>query len=89
MQRLAGRGLALDDSDRLAGQLLAFLEGNPGLSWVSYGDEAGTFNEPGGLSIAGGKLYVADTSSHRIRVVDLDTRAVTTLELQGVTELKH
>ena len=48
------------------------------------GDEPGTFNEPGGLSIAGGKLYVADSSSHRIRVVELDTRAVSTLELTGV-----
>src|SRR5947209_1710659 len=43
MQNLGDKGLALDDSDRLAGQLLAFLKGNPGLSWVSYGDEAGTF----------------------------------------------
>ncbi len=48
------------------------------------GDTPGTFNEPGGISIANGKLYVADTSSHRIRIVDLETRAVSTLELQGV-----
>jgi hypothetical protein len=48
------------------------------------GDTKGTFNEPGGLSIADGKLYVADTSSHQIRIVDLETRAVSTLELQGV-----
>jgi hypothetical protein len=43
LRRLADKGLALDDSDRLAGQLLAFLEANPGPSWVSYGDESGTF----------------------------------------------
>ncbi len=43
-----------------------------------------TFDEPGGLSLAGGKLYVADTNAHRIRVVDVQTRAVSTLELQGV-----
>jgi DNA-binding beta-propeller fold protein YncE len=42
------------------------------------------FNEPGGLSIAYGKLYVADTNAHRIRVVDLKTNAVSTLELEGV-----
>jgi thiol-disulfide isomerase/thioredoxin len=42
------------------------------------------FNEPGGLSFAGNKLYVADTNGHRIRVVDLETRAVSTLSLQGV-----
>ena len=40
---LAGGGLAVDDPDRLAPQLLAVLDANPGLSWVSYGDEAGTF----------------------------------------------
>lgn len=42
------------------------------------------FNEPAGLSVAGGKLYVADTNVHRIRVVDLKTKAVTTLQLTGV-----
>ena len=29
------------------------------------------FNEPGGLSFAGDKLYIADTNNHRIQVVDL------------------
>jgi sugar lactone lactonase YvrE len=43
-----------------------------------------TFYEPGGVSIGGNKLYVADTNAHRIRVVDMQTRAVTTLTLQGV-----
>jgi len=43
------------------------------------------FNEPAGLSMANGKLYVADTNAHRIRIVDLKTKAVTTLELKGVT----
>jgi DNA-binding beta-propeller fold protein YncE/cytochrome oxidase Cu insertion factor (SCO1/SenC/PrrC family) len=42
------------------------------------------FSEPGGISCAGGKLYVADTNAHRIRVVDLNTKAVSTLKLQGV-----
>ncbi len=40
---LAGKGLAVDDPERLAPQLLAVLKANPGLSWVSYGDESGTF----------------------------------------------
>ncbi|MBN1911936.1 MAG: hypothetical protein JW818_19600, partial [Pirellulales bacterium] len=30
-----------------------------------------TFDEPGGLSVAGDKLYVADTNNHLIRVIDL------------------
>lgn len=42
------------------------------------------FDEPGGLSIANGNLYVADTNAHRIRVVDLQTKAVSTLQLEGV-----
>ncbi len=42
------------------------------------------FSEPGGICYADGKLYVADTNAHRIRVVDLKTKAVSTLKLQGV-----
>jgi hypothetical protein len=42
------------------------------------------FAEPAGISGAGDKLYVADTNAHRIRVVDLKTRVVSTLALQGV-----
>ncbi len=30
-----------------------------------------SFSEPGGLSVAGNLLYVADTNNHRVRVVDL------------------
>jgi sigma-B regulation protein RsbU (phosphoserine phosphatase) len=41
--QLADKGLAVDDPERLAPQLLAVLEANPGFSWVSYGDENGTF----------------------------------------------
>ena len=39
------------------------------------------FHEPGGLSAAADKLYVADTNNHAIRVADLRTKEVTTLEL--------
>ena len=42
------------------------------------------FNEPGGLSVAGNKLYVADTNNHEIRVVDLKTGDVRTLKLEGL-----
>jgi DNA-binding beta-propeller fold protein YncE len=37
------------------------------------------FNEPGGLSYADGKLYIADTNNHLIRVIDLATSEVTTV----------
>jgi DNA-binding beta-propeller fold protein YncE len=42
------------------------------------------FYEPGGLSVAGGKLYVADTNNHAVRVIDLKTKQTTTLRLQGL-----
>lgn len=59
-------------------------------SWLGGGRGDGwladpLFNEPAGISIAGDKMYVADTNAHRIRVVDLKTKAVQTLELQGVS----
>ena len=44
-----------------------------------------TFNEPGGISAAGGKLYVADTNNHAIRVVDLAAPyRVRTLAIEGL-----
>jgi DNA-binding beta-propeller fold protein YncE len=39
------------------------------------------FNEPGGLAAAEGKLYVADTNNHAIRVIDLARGAVETLKV--------
>jgi thiol-disulfide isomerase/thioredoxin/flagellar basal body rod protein FlgG len=46
------------------------------------------FNEPGGVSVADGKLYIADTNNHSIRVADLKTRMVSTLELKGLEKLQ-
>jgi hypothetical protein len=44
-----------------------------------------TFNEPGGISAAGGKLYVADTNNHSIRVIELAAPfRVTTLKIEGL-----
>ena len=42
------------------------------------------FYEPGGISIAGGKLYVADTNNHAVRVVNLNTKQVSTLKIEGL-----
>ena len=39
------------------------------------------FHEPGGLAISGDKLYIADTNNHAIRVADLSTKIVSTLDL--------
>lgn len=59
-------------------------------TFVGSGQEGQTdgllasFYEPGGLSVAGGMLYVADTNNHAIRVVDLKTKAVSTLKITGL-----
>jgi thiol-disulfide isomerase/thioredoxin len=42
------------------------------------------FYEPGGLSPARGRLYVADTNNHAVRVVDLATKQTTTLVMRGL-----
>ena len=44
------------------------------------------FNEPGGLDTSpdGSTLYVADTNSHAIRVVDLKTNTVSSVSLANV-----
>ncbi|TMC35774.1 MAG: redoxin domain-containing protein [Chloroflexi bacterium] len=44
--------------------------------------DSAQFNEPGGLAAAAGKLYVADTNNHAIRVIDLPTGAVETLTVR-------
>jgi DNA-binding beta-propeller fold protein YncE len=46
--------------------------------------EEARFGEPSGLSVAGGRLYVADTNNHAVRVARLDDGAVETLELRGL-----
>jgi thiol-disulfide isomerase/thioredoxin len=43
-----------------------------------------SFYEPGGLSIANGKLYVADTNNHAVRVVDVKTKRTSTLDIKGL-----
>ncbi len=43
-----------------------------------------SFYEPGGLTVANGKLYVADTNNHAIRVVDLKTKQTSTLNIKGL-----
>lgn len=66
--------------DPKSGTLSTFLGGEGAYSWLT----GPLFNEPAGISHAGGKLYVADTNTHRIRVVDLKTKQVRTLRLKGV-----
>jgi DNA-binding beta-propeller fold protein YncE len=46
------------------------------------------FYEPAGLSVANGKLYIADTNNHAVRVVDLTSKQVSTLKIEGLTSPK-
>jgi hypothetical protein len=43
---------------------------------------AACFYEPGGLSATSRHVYVADTNNHAVRVVDLATGVVRTLEIR-------
>jgi thiol-disulfide isomerase/thioredoxin len=62
--------------------------GKPGKQDAAEGVNA-EFNEPGGIWAANGKLLVADTNNHAIRVVELAApHGVTTLELKGLTPPK-
>ncbi len=56
-----------------------------GMRAGGFGDDPPLFDEPGGLSVANGNLYVADTNNHAIRVIDLASQKVRTLALDGVT----
>jgi len=43
---------------------------------------AARFHQPSGLAVASGKLFIADTNNHAIRVADLATGDVSTLMIQ-------
>lgn len=48
-------------------------------------DDPPAFDEPAGVSVAGAKLYVADTNNHAIRTVDLNAGGrVATLAIAGL-----
>lgn len=57
-----------------------FLGGSEAGWQDGVGQEA-LLNEPGGLSISDGKIYIADTNNHVVRVADIESREVTTLVL--------
>ncbi len=72
MSTVAGNGMKTSGGDN-----------GPALM-ASFDFEAGSNPEPsGGLALANGKLYVAETLSHKIRVIDLTTNLVTTIAGTG------
>ena len=58
-------------------------------TWLGEGqagasDQTDRLNEPAGLSVAENTLFIADTNNHRICAVDIDTRKVHILAIQGL-----
>ena len=45
------------------------------------------FYEPGGLTILDDKIYVADVNNHSIRVIDMKSETVSTLQFSGLEKL--
>jgi len=61
---------------------------------VPGGDGPPGFNEPAGITAAAGRLYVADTNNHRIRVIELGERPnerpkLSTLKIRGLKPVGH
>lgn len=72
-----------------ATQAATTLFGLGGAGGFRDGDAAtAQFDEPGGLDYANGKLYVADTNNHAIRMIDLATGTVSTLVFPNPQALK-
>ncbi len=53
-------------------------------AWVDGTGAGAAFEEPNALSLAGGRLYLADTGNHIIRVIDPASGAVSTLSLTNL-----
>jgi thiol-disulfide isomerase/thioredoxin len=48
------------------------------------GVQPAEFAEPGGLSVAAGQLYIADTNNHAIKVADPSGRSIQAIEIDGL-----
>ncbi len=73
LAQLADKGLAVDDPERLAPQLLAVLKANPGLSWVSYSDESGKFTGAYRAPEGGTHINHSHIVNGKTKVVEYDT----------------
>lgn len=65
---------------------VATVAGGDGRGLADGAADTASFWEPGGLSLFGRSLYVADTNNHAIRVIDLDTRIVRTLQSSTISQ---
>ena len=66
--------------DPATGETTTFAGGDQG--WRDGDDPQ--FSEPGGIAVAAGLLYVADTNNHAVRLLDPGTGRAETLVLSGI-----
>src|SRR5262245_36280858 len=71
--QLADKGLAVNDPERRPPQLLAVLKANPGLSWVSYSDESGSFTGAYRAPEGGTLIKHSHIVDGKTKVVEYDT----------------
>ena len=58
--------------------------GSGARDWEDATGASAAFEEPNGLSLAGGKLYLADTGNHVVRLINPTSGEVTTLPLTNL-----
>jgi DNA-binding beta-propeller fold protein YncE len=58
-----------------------------GLEGYRDGKDDAQFNEPGGLTIMNGQLFVTDTNNHLLRVIDMKTKEVKTVRITNPSKL--
>ena len=68
----------------IAGDAVRTVAGAGERGWLDATGAAATFVEPNALSLANGRLYLADTGNHVIRVIDPAGGAVSTLPLTNL-----
>ncbi|MFB3903058.1 MAG: thioredoxin-like domain-containing protein [Acidobacteriota bacterium] len=83
-----GQFLVADSYNNKIKSIIATAEGvtvrtrfGSGIAGFKDGGRA-SFNAPEGLSYCGGKLFIADTNNHAIRVADLSSGQVSTLDIK-------
>lgn len=72
--------------DLATGEVTTFV-GSGGRGWADGEADEALFDEPSGIDLTAGTLYVADTNNHLIRRVDRHSGEVSTLQLSNLSVL--
>lgn len=88
----AGEHLYVADSYNHKIRRIELSSGNV-TTWAGNGERGDSteplqLSEPAGLSMADGRLYVADTNNHRVLSIDVTSKKVSTLQIDGLTPPK-